>query len=68
MSEQTAVPSENMRLETAAAYIGMSPQFLRKAHRMGTGPERIRLGKCIIFRKSSLDAFLQARIEVRSAR
>jgi predicted DNA-binding transcriptional regulator AlpA len=60
--EQTA---QRYRLKDAAKYILMSTTFLRKAHKNGTGPDRIRSGsKVIIFEKSALDAWLESRKEV----
>jgi hypothetical protein len=69
MSEQTAgVPTEYLRLPEAAAYIRMSTQFLRKAHRTGRGPDRLRVGKCLLFTKTALDTWLSARAEAPAAR
>jgi hypothetical protein len=65
MLEQIAAPQQRYRLKGAADYILMSPAFLRKAHRNGTGPDRIRCGsKVILFEKSALDAWLESRKEV----
>jgi predicted DNA-binding transcriptional regulator AlpA len=64
MSEQSAVvQTDYMRMPQAAAYIGMSPQFLRKVHRLGNGPERIRAGKCLLFTRAALDRWLAERTE-----
>jgi predicted DNA-binding transcriptional regulator AlpA len=64
MHEQTPVPEQYLRLPEAAAYITMSQQFLRRAHREGRGPNRIRCGRVILFTRSALDAFLAGRAEV----
>jgi hypothetical protein len=44
----------------AAAYIAVSPAYLRKARRRGVGPAFIRLGRTIRYRTSDLDRWLNA--------
>lgn len=65
MLEQTTdVHTEYLRLPEAAKYIAMSPQFLRKAHRAGTSPSRIRCGgKVILFSRSALDSWLASQAD-----
>ena len=63
MSEQVAVQSQYLRLPEAAEYIAMSPEFLRRVHREGRGPDRIRCGRVILYARSALDAFLAGRAE-----
>jgi len=55
--------TEYLRLTEAAEYIRMSPQYLRKVHRGGNGPDRLRAGKCLLFTRASLDKWLSARAE-----
>jgi predicted DNA-binding transcriptional regulator AlpA len=69
MQEQTTVPTQYLRLPEAAAYIHMSPQFLRRAHREGRGPDRIRVsGKVILFARTALDSWLTSQADVSTAR
>jgi predicted DNA-binding transcriptional regulator AlpA len=68
MSEQSSVPAQYLRLPQAASYISMSPAFLRKEHRLGRGPERIRCGKCLLFSRCALDRWLAARTETPAPR
>lgn len=66
--QQTTVPTEYLRLPEAAQYIRMSTQFLRKVHRAKQGPDRLRVGKCLLFTKTALDTWLLARAEASGAR
>lgn len=61
---QIQTGTEYLRMADASAYTGMSQQFLRRAHRMGKGPERARIGsKIIVFTRESLDKWMRSRIE-----
>jgi excisionase family DNA binding protein len=69
MPEQTTVPTEYLRINQAAKYVAMSPQYLRAAHRKGQGPARMRCGgKVILFSRSELDSWLASQADVSTAR
>jgi predicted DNA-binding transcriptional regulator AlpA len=69
MTEQTTVQAQYLRLPQAAAYLGMSQQFLRRAHREGRGPNRFRAGtKTIVFLRADLDAWVISQREVSGAK
>jgi len=57
----TPVQSEYLDREQAGIFINMSPAFIRKMERLGAGPERIRVGKCVRYTRQSLRAFMEAR-------
>lgn len=64
MQTQPPVPAEYLRMAQAAAYTGLSQQFLRRAHRQGKGPERLRAGsKIIVYTREALDAWMRSRTE-----
>lgn len=49
-----------LRLKDAAAYLGVSPQFLHKLHAMREGPPRIKKGRCVMYSIKALDAWMEA--------
>jgi len=59
----TTVSQEYLRRPQAAAFIGMSQAWLKKADRLGKGPERSRLGKSPIYHIEALRRFVASRIE-----
>jgi predicted DNA-binding transcriptional regulator AlpA len=46
-----------------ATLIGMSTAFVRKLDRLNTGPERIRLGKCVRYSRLSVRDWIQSHTE-----
>ena len=55
-------PSPTVDEKDAAAYIGLTPAYLRKARRLGKGPNYLRLGRTIRYRIRDLDAWLEAHV------
>jgi hypothetical protein len=60
---QPVLTPEFMRLPDAAKFIGMSPGFLRKEARLKRGPERARVGKCLLYPVASLRRYVKERTE-----
>ena len=61
LSEQTR-KDEACRLlseSEAAEFIGMSSKWLSNQRWLGLGPSYLRIGRCIRYRKTELNAFLQ---------
>lgn len=52
---------ELLDTDDVAAYIGLSPVTLRKWRMTGAGPNFVRLGRAVRYRKAVIDAFLTAR-------
>jgi len=48
--------------EAAAPYIGHRPPTLHRWRVEGTGPQFIKLGRKVFYRKADLDSFLDSRI------
>lgn len=51
---------ERMRVREAAAYLGLSDSTLNQMRCEGRGPRFLRLGSRIFYRRSDLDAYLEA--------
>jgi hypothetical protein len=49
-----------MRPDVASAYTGLSVQRLAKFRLFGGGPEFVKAGRSILYRRSDLDAWLNA--------
>ena len=56
---QKPTPAPTIDEKDASAYIGMTPAYLRKARRLGKGPNYIQLGRTIRYRVRDLDAWLE---------
>ncbi len=56
----------NMRVNQAAAYVGLSKSFLDKARCYGGGPAYIKLGATVIYSAEDLDAWVAANRHVPS--
>jgi hypothetical protein len=56
------MPDEYLTTVQAAAYLKLSPQFLEIARYKGdgSGPEYIKLARSVRYRRSALDAFMDA--------
>ena len=46
-----------LRCPEAAAHLGISLSLLEKLDALGTGPERARIGRVVIYKRSGLDQF-----------
>jgi predicted DNA-binding transcriptional regulator AlpA len=55
-------PSNSIPEDDAAAYIGMTVAYLRKARQQGRGPTYLRLGRSIRYRTPDLDAWLEKHV------
>jgi len=53
--------TKNLRVKTAADYLGLSKSFLDKARCYGGGPVFAKLGTTVIYNTSDLDAWVAAR-------
>ena len=47
-----------LRLNGAAAYVGMSAQMLLKLHRAGDGPPRIKKGRAVLYSVKALQEWM----------
>ena len=56
------VPAEFFSRKQASQFLNISEAWIRKMERAGTGPDRIRFGKCVRYSRSALIAFAQARL------
>lgn len=56
------VQAEFLSRKQASQLLNISEAWIRKMERAGTGPERIRFGKCVRYSRSALVAFAQARL------
>ena len=53
---------ENLKTVAAAAFLQVKPATLEQWRWRGEGPSFAKLGRSVIYRKSDLDAFIEARI------
>ncbi len=53
--------AKNLRVKTAADYLGLSKSFLDKARCYGGGPVFAKLGTTVIYNTNDLDAWVAAR-------
>jgi hypothetical protein len=51
----------NLRVKTAAEYLGLSKSFLDKARCYGGGPVFAKLGTTVIYNTNDLDVWVSAR-------
>jgi hypothetical protein len=59
---------ENMRPRQAASYLGTSKAFLDQSRVHGTGPKFVRVSRSmVLYRRTDLDDFLEARLFVSTA-
>jgi len=56
-----APPPTTLTTPEAAAYLNLQPTTLEQWRWNGKGPEFIKLGRCVRYRKTGLDAFMNAR-------
>jgi excisionase family DNA binding protein len=59
---EAASESNALSLQQASQYIGVSQAALRTWKRDGKGPAFFRAGKLLKFRKTDLDAWIEARL------
>jgi excisionase family DNA binding protein len=59
---EAASSNNALSLEQASDYIGVSEAAMRSWKRGGKGPAFFRAGKLLKFRKSDLDAWIEARL------
>jgi predicted DNA-binding transcriptional regulator AlpA len=57
-----SVEAEFLSRKQAGQFLNISEAWIRKMERAGTGPERIRFGKCVRYSRTALVAFAQARL------
>lgn len=62
-SVSIGAPKEYLRIKEAAQFIGMSTAFLRKEARLKRGPDRARVGKCLLYSVASLRRYVADRTE-----
>ena len=60
MSEPIRVAPAYLRLQEAAGYLSVTPQYLNKMERMGQGPRRIKKGRMTFYAVADLDAWMRA--------
>ena len=53
--------AKNLRVKTAAEYLGLSKSYLDKARCYGGGPAFAKLGTTVIYSTDDLDAWVSAR-------
>jgi predicted DNA-binding transcriptional regulator AlpA len=53
--------AKNLRVKTAADYLGLSKSFLDKARCYGGGPVFAKLGTTVIYNSADLDEWVAAR-------
>jgi predicted DNA-binding transcriptional regulator AlpA len=58
---ERGIEREFLRRKEAAEFIAMSPEFLRKAEREGTGPKVSRLGRAPVYKISDLRDWVASR-------
>ena len=56
------VRAEFLSRKEASQLLNISEAWIRKMERAGTGPERVRFGKCVPYSRTALLAFAQARL------
>ena len=54
--------AEFLSRKQASQLLNISEAWIRKMERAGTGPERVRFGKCVRYNRTALLAFAQARL------
>lgn len=60
MSEPVRIAPAYLRLQEAADYLSVTPQYLNKMERMGQGPRRIKKGRMTFYAVADLDAWMRA--------
>ena len=60
MSEAARIMPAYLRLQDAADYLSVTPQYLNKMERMGQGPRRIKKGRMTFYAVADLDAWMMA--------
>ena len=61
--ESEMTKRELLNVDEAAAYLGVSKWTIYSWYRAGEGPDRFRLGRCIRYSRSTLDAWMDANVE-----
>lgn len=54
--------NENLKTEEAAAFLKVKPATLEQWRWNGKGPQFIKMGRSVRYRKFDLDAFIEARV------
>lgn len=54
------LPDQLLAEGQAAEYLTVSVSWLQKARRLNIGPDFVRIGRCVRYRRSALDAFVAA--------
>lgn len=57
--ESNPITPEYLDTRSAAAYIGMSVQYLEIGRVHGYGPKFVKLGRAVRYRRAELDSFMQ---------
>ena len=52
----------NVRVQEAAAYVGLSKSTLDKLRCFGGGPKYFKLGRAVVYSKADLDVWLTGKI------
>lgn len=60
MSEPIRITPAYLRLQEAADYLSVTPQYLNKVERMAQGPRRIKKGRMTFYAVADLDAWMRA--------
>ena len=55
-----ATPTQNLRSDAAARYLGISTSKLAKWRMSGDGPPFAKLGRRVVYRRADLEAWLAA--------
>ena len=57
-----ALTAAALRTSEAAAYLGVQPATMEQWRWNGRGPRFAKIGRCVRYRRSDLDAFLEQRV------
>jgi predicted DNA-binding transcriptional regulator AlpA len=58
LTKKTEVVPDVLDTKAAAQYLGVSHQWLEVARVRGTGPAFVRVGRCVRYRKETIDRWL----------